>query len=205
MRQNFKQHLLIIEQGRSQEISSKYDNSPTNQETEKQIVLPNVVYSKLELAFGPHKSKQFLERKRKMDKIDWDLDEHWDVEQKYLYDLPLLPITIKRILCEHDCSMVPITNNQLGVSREIDSLKAFWRLERDPPSPPQPASPEADVTQDKDIEVDEELIVPTTLVTPQGNRFIVLEAPPPPVKNEKTTFSKSQPDKSNYSKALIKV
>ena len=72
--------LVIIEQGRSsQEISSKDGNAPPKWETKKEIVIPNVVYSKLyKLTSDPKKS--IFERKRKADFVDWDSDENWDVE-----------------------------------------------------------------------------------------------------------------------------
>ena len=114
----FQAALVIIELGRSQDISSKDDNSPTKWETKKKIVLPNVVYNKLKLASSPHQSKSILERKRKMDYVDWDSNEHWDGEQIYCCDLPLIPVT-KRILCKYECSIVPTTNNQLGQGGHI--------------------------------------------------------------------------------------
>ena len=100
----------------------------------------------------------------------------------------LLPMTKKLILCQHDCSMVPITQNQLGVWREIEALENFWGVERDPSSPPkqQPLSPEeGNITQEEDVNVDEELNVPTTNVTPEGRRFTVSKAPPPVKKKKK--------------------
>ena len=150
-----------------------------------------------------------------MDYVDWDSDEHWDVKEIHRCDLLLVLITIKRILCKHFCSMVPIINNQLGVGMEIESLEAFWDLERDLSSPPpQSVSPEAcNVTQDEEIDVGEELTVQTTIVTPEGSRFSVLEAPPPLVKKVKKTQKKrlkrhkkgsKKPNCSspNYSKAF---
>ena len=79
--------------------------------------------------------------------------------------------------------MVPITNDQLGVWRENEPLEAFWVVERDPSSPTlQPASPVAgNITQDEDIDVGD-LSAQTTIVTPEGSRFSVVEAPPPQVK-----------------------
>ena len=91
--------------------SSKDDNLPAKWETKKDIVLPNVVYNKLKLDSSPHKSKSVLDRKREMDYVVWVSDEHWDVEQLHRCDLFLLPITKTRSLCQHDCSMVAITNN----------------------------------------------------------------------------------------------
>ena len=128
----FQAALVIIEQGRSHEFSSKKDNSPTKWETKKEIVLTNVVYNKIKLASSLGKSKSILERQRKMDCVDWHSDEHWDVEQLHRCDLPLITVTIERILCKHDCSMIPICNNQLGVWREIESLKGFWECRRGP-------------------------------------------------------------------------
>ena len=111
-------------------------------------------------------------------------------------DLSLLPMTIKFILCKHDCSRVPISQKQLGVWRGIEALGNFWGVERDASSPPQqqqPLSPEAgNITQEEDVDVGEELNVPTTIVNPEGGRFTVLEAPPPvkKIKREKH-FQKS--------------
>ena len=179
----FQAALVIIEQA----ISSKDDNAPPKWETKEETVKPNVVYSKLnKLNSAPQKS--ILERKRKVDFVDWDSDENWDVEHNHRCDLSLLPMTIKVILCNHDCSMLPITQNQLGVWSEIGALENFWGVERDPASPPQqqPLSPEAgNITQEEDVDVSEELNVSTTCVTPKGGSFTALEAPPP-VKKTKT-------------------
>ena len=76
----FQAALVILEQKRSQEISSKDENSPTKCETEKDIVLPNVAYNKIIFASSPHKSQSILERKERMDYVDGDSDGHWDVE-----------------------------------------------------------------------------------------------------------------------------
>ena len=137
---------------------------------EKEIFQPNVMYNKLKLASSPHKSKSILKRKRKMDYVDWESAELWDVEQILRRDLPLLPVTIKRNLCQPECSLVPITNNQLGVRREIELLEAFRGVEWDPSSTtPQTASPVAcNITQDEDIDVGEELTV-RTIVTRDGS------------------------------------
>ena len=60
--------------------------------------------------------------------------------------------------------MVTITNDQLSVWREFESLEAFRGVEWDSTSPtPQPISPVAsNVTQDEIIDVGEELTVRTT-------------------------------------------
>ena len=119
----FQAALVIIEQGRSShEISSKDGNAPRKWETKKEIVIPNVVYSMLnKLTSAPQKS--ILERKRKVDFVDWDSDENWDVEHIHRCGLSLLPMRIKLILCNHDCSMVSIAQNQLDVWREIEGLE----------------------------------------------------------------------------------
>ena len=114
----------------------------------------------------------------------------------------------KRILCEHDCSLLAITNSHLGARGEIESLEAFWGVERDPSSPtPQSASPVAgNVLQDEDIGVSEELTVQTTNVTSEASRFSVVEAPPllaQKMKKDKVLLKKAWTDKSNYPKALI--
>ena len=121
-----------------------------------------------------------------MDNVDCDSDEHWDVEKLHRCDLPLIPITKQGILSKHGCSVVPIANNQMGVSRKVDWLKTFWCVGRDPSSQQQPASAEAgNVTQDEDNDVGHELTVQTLIVNPQGCRLSVLEAPPPPVKKRR--------------------
>ena len=177
----FQAALENIEQGRSsQEISSKDGNVPPKRETKKEIVIRNVVYSTLnKLTSAPQMS--FLEKKRKVDFVDWDSDKNWDVEHIHRCDFSLLPMTIKLILCKHDCSMVPITHNQLGVWREIEAPENFWGVERNSSSSPQqqPLSPEAgNITQEEDVDVGEELNVPTTIVTMESGRFTVLEAAP---------------------------
>ena len=92
--------------------------------------------------------------------------------------------------------MVPITQNQLGVWREIEALENFWGVERDPASPPQqqPLSPEAgNITQEEDVDVGEELNKSTTCVTPEGGSFYALGAPPPvkKIKTDKNIFKKA--------------
>ena len=153
-----------------------------------------------EMASSPHQAKSILERQRKMDYFEWDSIEHWNVEQRQCCDLPLLPIAMKRILCKHDCSMVPITNNQLGVWRVIKSLEAFWGVERDPFFLlPQPSSPDScNVTQDEETDVGEELTVHTSVVTAEGSRFSVLEAPPPLVKKIERDKNISKKPKLTY-------
>ena len=71
--------------------------------------------------------------------------------------------------------MVPITQNQLGVWREMEALENVWCVERDPSSPTQqqPLSPEAGIINQEHIDVGEELNVPTTCVTPEGGSFTV--------------------------------
>ena len=122
-----------------------------------------------------------LERKRKVDFVDCDSDENWDVEHIHRCNPSQLPMTRKLSLCKHDCSMIPITQNQLGVWREIEALEKFWGVERDPSSTPQqqPLTPEPGNITQEDVDVREELKVLTTIVTPEGGRFTVLEAPPP--------------------------
>ena len=196
----FQATLVIIEQGRSsQEISSKDGNAPPEWETKKEIVIPNVVYSRLnKMTSAPQKS--ILERKRKVDFVDWDSDENWDVEHIHRCDLSLLPMTIKVILCKHDCSMVPITQNQLGVWREIEALENFWGVERDPSSPPQqqPLSPEAgNVTQEEDVDVGDELNVPTIIVTPEGDRFCFESAATSEKDKKRTKTVSKKPNLTN--------
>ena len=140
--------------------------------------------------------KSILERKRKVDFVDWYSDENWDVEHIHRCDLSLLPMTIKVILCKHDCSMVPITQNQLGVWREIEALENFWGVKRDPSSPPrqQPLSPEGgNITQEEDVDVGEELNVPTTCVTPEGGSFTAFHRQQPlkNIKRDKNIFKKA--------------
>ena len=78
--------------------------------------------------------------------------------------------------------MVPVTQNQPGVWREIEAPENFWGVERDPSSPPQqqPLSPKAsNLYQVEDVDAGEELNAPTTFDTTVGGRFHVVEAPPP--------------------------
>ena len=51
----------------------------------------------------------------------------------------------------------------------------------------------SNITQEEDVDVSEELNVPTTIVTPEGDRFTVLEAPPPvkKIKRDKNIFKKA--------------
>ena len=143
----------------------------------------------------PHKSQSWKESE-KWTLLTGILDENWDVEHIHRCDLSLLPMTIKVFLCKHDCSMVPITRNQLGVWREIEALENFWGDERDLsfPQQQQPLSPEeGNLTEEDDVDVGEELNVLTTLVTPEGDRFTVLKSPPPvkKIKRDKNIFKKS--------------
>ena len=62
------------------------------------------------------------------------LNEDWDVEEIRHSDLTMLAININCILCKHDCSMVPIRPNQMGIWREMESLENLWDVENDPES-----------------------------------------------------------------------
>ena len=156
----FQKALSIIEQMRSDEND--------RWETKQHILLPNMVYHKLS---KQPTEKTILERKRKIDSVDCEAASNWDIESLHRCDLPMLPIQIKRILCRDDCAMVPLTENQMGFFREVDSLEDFWGVEHDPASPSPQVSPEVLVCTTEDEE------------TKDGDDLTALE--PPPVKKAK--------------------
>ena len=166
----FQKALSIIEQVKS----DKNDRW----ETKQHILLPNVVYHKLS---KPPAEKTILERKRKIDSVD---SEDWDIESLHRCDLPMLPIQIERILCSDDCAMVPITDNQMGFFREVESLEYFWEVEHDPASPSPQVSPEVlACTEDEETKEGDDMSMSPEIVTPDSTRTVALE--PPPVKNAK--------------------
>ena len=110
----FQKTLTIFEQVRSDEND--------RWEPKQHILLPNMVYDKLSKA---PIEKTILERRRKTDSVDCEAASNSDIESLHRCDLPMLPIQIKRILCRDDCAMVPLTENQIGFFREVDSLENF--------------------------------------------------------------------------------
>ena len=151
-------------------------------ETKQHILLPNIVYHKLS---KPPTEKTILERKRKIDSVDCEAASNWDIASLHRCDLPMLPIQLKRILCRDNCAMVPLTENQMGFFREVDSLEDFWRVEHDPASPSPQVSPEVPVctTEDKETKDGDDLTVSPQIVTPDTTRTAALE--PPPAKKAK--------------------
>ena len=100
--------MVILEQQREEDQDEERDkNSAVKWETKKEILLLNIVFNKnAKLSVS---ASTILQKKRKLDCVfEWgDSNENWDVEEIHHSDLPMLPINIKRILCKHDCSMVP--------------------------------------------------------------------------------------------------
>ena len=167
----FQKALSIIEQGWSDEND--------RWETKQHILLPNEVYRKLS---RPPTEKTILE-KRKIDAVYSEAESSWAIESLHRCDLPMLPVQIKRILCRDDCAMVPITENQLGVWREVDSLEDFWGVEHDPASPSPQMSPEVCTKDDDVTKRGDDLATSPQPVTPDSTRAAVFE--PPPVKKAK--------------------